>query len=267
MSFSTAVSHLEVSKLSSNKRPRYVRELVRSLKSFEKAIGDRHLTEVSTHDVESWLLSKGSNPGGRATRIARLSTLFEFARRRRWITENPCFFLERVTIDQRPPSILSAEQSERLWAACREHKPRGLAWLALALYAGLRPEEAMSSTWWDIDFAGQRIFVRAECSKVRSHRIVEPPAKAFRMLLDARESGGMLPLQPISKRRAQRRIRTAMGWTEWPKDILRHTCASMWLALIPDAPRIALQLGNSPQILLRHYRSIVLRQDAERFWA
>jgi hypothetical protein len=58
-----------------------------------------------------------------------------------------------------------------------------------------------------------------------------------------------------------------MGWKVWPKDILRHTCASHWLAIVPDAQRIALQLGNSPAILLRHYRSIVTKEDAERFWS
>lgn len=79
-------------------------------------------------------------------------------------------------------------------------------------------------------------------------------------------AGGQLPISNATKKRLQRKLRAIMGWKVWPKDILRHTCASHWLAVVPDAQRIALQLGNSPAILLRHYRSIVTKEDAEKFW-
>ena len=47
--------------------------------------------------------------------------------------------------------------------------------------------------------------------------------------------------------------------------MLRHTAASMWIAQIGDAGRVANELRNSERILKRHYRELVSREDAEKF--
>lgn len=55
-------------------------------------------------------------------------------------------------------------------------------------------------------------------------------------------------------------------WRHWPKDVLRHSCASYLLALKRDAQAVALELGNSPTILFKHYRELVSQEQARRFW-
>ena len=52
----------------------------------------------------------------------------------------------------------------------------------------------------------------------------------------------------------------------WPKDILRHTCASMLMAEWEDEGKVAATLGNSPGILHAHYRELVSRAEAKKFW-
>lgn len=54
---------------------------------------------------------------------------------------------------------------------------------------------------------------------------------------------------------------------EWTQDILRHTAATHMLALKQDAAAVALDFGNSPSILLRHYRALVSDQETKRFLA
>lgn len=53
----------------------------------------------------------------------------------------------------------------------------------------------------------------------------------------------------------------------WPQDVLRHTAASHWLALRRDAAAVALELGTSVEILMRHYRELVPDAQAAAFWA
>lgn len=68
----------------------------------------------------------------------------------------------------------------------------------------------------------------------------------------------------------RRFLRDARGWIgapAWPPDLLRHTCASYWLADAGDAGKVAYMLGNSPAILLTHYQELVSSADAARFWA
>lgn len=150
--------------------------------------------------------------------------------------------------------------------ACREKAPLALGWLALTLFAGLRPQEADAIPWKRVDFSARRIWIDAAFSKVRRMRIVEPQPVAFTLLAEAILLGASLPIPHSTRRKLARTLRSAMGWITWPKDITRHSCASYWLALEPDAGRIALQLGNSPGILLRHYRSVVTRECAAEFF-
>ncbi len=76
--------------------------------------------------------------------------------------------------------------------------------------------------------------------------------------------GGDLP--PVNFWRRIYKLRTTAGITEWPCDVLRHTAASMMICHYKDAQRTALELGNSADLLFRHYRELVTVQDAERFY-
>jgi len=62
-------------------------------------------------------------------------------------------------------------------------------------------------------------------------------------------------------------MRGKLGFDTWPKDILRHTAASMLMATWEDEGKVAATLGNSPSILHAHYRELVARAKAERCWA
>ena len=52
----------------------------------------------------------------------------------------------------------------------------------------------------------------------------------------------------------------------WPKNGLRHSYASYRLAQCQDAAKVALEMGNSPSMIFRHYRELVMPQDASAWW-
>jgi len=54
---------------------------------------------------------------------------------------------------------------------------------------------------------------------------------------------------------------------EWSADVLRHTYASMRMGAGGNAAEVAGEMGNSPGILLTHYRELVTADDAAKFWA
>jgi len=262
-----ALQFAETAKLAANRRSIYVKELRRCVSDFIHHVGNIQVDKVSPESVESWLATKTSNPWSRATNISRVSTLFEFAKRRRWAMMNPCDFIERVSIERGIPSTLTPDEATKLMAHCLSLRPQMLAWLSLMMFAGLRPTEARKMRWECIDFSKRRITVSAEMSKVRRSRIVEPPEACWRWLAVGADFRARLPVSLMSVRRFHKAIRGVMGWDAWKVDVLRHTCASMWLVLVPDPGRIAMQLGNSASVLMRHYYSIQTREDAEKFWA
>jgi len=55
-----------------------------------------------------------------------------------------------------------------------------------------------------------------------------------------------------------------LGFGDWPKGLRRHTAAAHLLARKQDAAAVALELGNSPRVLLTHYRELVIREQANK---
>ena len=85
------------------------------------------------------------------------------------------------------------------------------------------------------------------CAKARQegHRVPEEPWEQTTELPDGTEA-------------AYRRA-------EWKRNALRHSYISYRVAQISDVAKVALEAGNSPQIIFQHYRELV-RPDTAKAW-
>ena len=52
----------------------------------------------------------------------------------------------------------------------------------------------------------------------------------------------------------------------WPNNGLRHSYATYRLAQCQDAAKVALEMGNTPVMIFRHYRELVMPEDAAAWW-
>jgi len=262
-----AIADLLRVKAAARRRPAYIRSLRQYLAMFARGREQLPVSSLTVGDLDDWFNSRNEAPCTQASNVGRLSALFQFGVRRGWLDQNPCRRLEPVAVEYKAPKILTPEEALKLMEAVRASCPRGLAWFALALFAGIRPEECDRLTWSNIDLTAGVVRIDAAAAKLRQRRIVHLMPAAIAWLQAAKETGADLPIPNVTRRRMQRDLRPTMGWEAWPQDILRHTAASYWLAAVQDAGKVAHELGNSAGILLRHYRELVSREDAERFWA
>lgn len=261
-SLAKAIVLLAKAKRAANLRPRYVAGLARYLRQFAKGRESASVASLTAATVAAWFDSRVESPATRASNIGRIKSLLAFATRKGWLLPVR-LDLERVRIEAKPPRILTPAEAGKLLAMTRKHAPEALPVVALGLFAGVRPEEARQLEWGALELDAGHVTVSAAASKVRQRRIVPLAAVAVEWL----RLGGALPLKPSTARRRLRAVRVALGWPAWPQDLLRHTAASYLLAREQDAPRVALWLGNSPAILLRHYRELVSKAAAAEFWA
>ncbi|MCL5098566.1 MAG: tyrosine-type recombinase/integrase [Candidatus Omnitrophica bacterium] len=259
-----AIAELLQSKTNAGCRASYVSNLGMYLRFFARGRESMALDQIRVGDIEEWIAGHDYRPAMRASAINRLSTLFSWAKRRGYVVENPCERCERIRVDRSPPVILTHDQVLRALQFAQEEEPDFLAWLALALFGGLRPEEADKVAWSKIDLDRGTARIESDVTKVRSWRIVNLMPATVEWLKVARSA--RLPVPQVTRRRFQRRLREHLGFATWPKDILRHTAASHWLAEWQDAGRVATELGNSPAVLLRHYRKLVTKDEAKAFW-
>ena len=54
---------------------------------------------------------------------------------------------------------------------------------------------------------------------------------------------------------------------KWKKNALRHSYISYRVAEIEDVAKVALEAGNSPQMIFQHYRELVQPKEAKTWFS
>ena len=67
------------------------------------------------------------------------------------------------------------------------------------------------------------------------------------------------------KQSAQDKIAAGLS-VSWPTNVARHSFGSFWLAEFNDVNKLALEMGNSPAVIEKHYKRAVKVKNAERYW-
>jgi hypothetical protein len=261
-----AVEDVIAAKIQSNCHPRHIGNIEWYLGHFIKGREFADVASIGVNDLNAWFSGRDEAPKSKKGHVALLSLLFQHCWRQGYIKENPVRRLDPIRVTREIPSVLTHRQCQQAiaWAHCR--RPALLGWLALVLFAGLRPDaEADTVAWDDIDLARGRLMIRK--SKVRTPRIVDlafcPPAGAW--LKVAKDASSPLGLSHAQRRRYLRELREYLGLDLWPQDVMRHTAASNLLAYHQDAGKVAAFLGNSAGVLIRDYKALIFSEDAARW--
>lgn len=255
-----AIAALLDAKAKANLRACYLTGLRCYLLAFAKGREDLPVSRVTTADLDRWFAERAEKPLTRASNIGRLRSLFSFCRRREWLLKNPCDGLEAVRLDTTPPRVLTPAEVRTLFDACPKQL---LPYLTLAVFAGIRPDEILGLTWADVRWDLKAVMVNR--TKTRRRRIVPLEPVALEWLRTCDQSTALCPSKATVKR-ARKALRKALGGV-WPQDVLRHTAASYLLSLHGDTGKVALRLGNSANILMRHYHNLVSAEATAEFWA
>lgn len=220
--------------------------------------------------IQKWLDNLPMSNRTKYNYCRHITGLVRFAVRRKYASSQLVTDLEAIELPEIPPTetevYTPAELREMLDATREELIP----WLAIAAFCGLRSAEILRLEWKDVHLDEKFVEIRAANAKTGARRSVP--------LCDAALSW----LQPLAGREG----RVAHYWNEnkfcaaviadvhsvrrqsgnrekfqWKRNALRHSFCSYRLALLKDAPRVALEAGNSPAMIFRHYHR--LSKDAE----
>ena len=154
-----------------------------------------------------------------------------------------------------------------------ELTPEGMPTWALLFFCGLRPYEAARLQWEAIDLQRRLVRVDASISKVGESRLVEIPGNAAAWLAKHWPTVARGPMvrgrNPESTVRNWRlRVKAAMGVTDYPVDVTRHTFATAHFEAHGDAGKTAKELGHfgSLQTFRVHYKGLMPHEDALAYW-
>jgi integrase len=222
---------------------------------------------VTTADVQAWLDSMKAAPRSVKNCRSAASLLFQFAESRGYIVrgENPVSATESLpkakgkAITIYSPSELAA----LIGAAPDGFKPL----LALQAFAGIRSAELTRLDWSNVKLAKGHIEVAANQAKTAARRLV-PITDNLRQWLapHALATGKVWPHGRPYFHETQARIAADAKLT-WKHNALRHSFVSYRVAAIQNVAQVALEAGNSPQMIFSNYREIVTSAEAVQWFA
>lgn len=250
-----------------NRRERHIKNCRAWVNRFIKGREEMPVDKITLEDVKAWLAPFKKVTFNSYRDLVR--AFFNFCHQHKYIGEMFCDSarLPKLHIDFESPVILTVEQTQSALEWICANQPDLLAYFTCATFCGIRPEEVDRMDWSMVDLEHGLIHLPAKITKVRRPRLIHLHATAKAWLLLAAKQLCPLGNELASRSVKMRGLRDHLGFDEWPHDVLRHSFGSYYVELTQDLAATALEMGNSPEIILRNYRSIVKPAQCKAFWA
>ncbi|HTV42034.1 MAG TPA: site-specific integrase [Candidatus Sulfotelmatobacter sp.] len=223
--------------------------------------------------IEKWL--DGMKISGRSKQnyLRVVTTLFRFAIRRKYLPKESFGEIEAVQPprpENKEVGIFTPDEMREILAAAN---PKMVPWLAIGAFAGLRSAEIDRLDWSEVNLTERHIEIKASKAKTAARRLVPITDNLAQWLTPyAKQSGKVIGFRRWWKQIAAitkvlNFKRTPETKFAWKHNALRHSFCSYRLAAIKNAAHVALEAGNSPQMIFRHYRQLVTESDAAKWFS
>ena len=196
---------------------------------------------------------------------------------RDWCDSKRVEILERKETAKDEIGVLNAAQCKKLLNAAINHYPECVDGFAISLFTGLRKAELGRLQTSDITKTG--INLPAASTKTGHRRFIQmsPPLAAWLKAYPLGET--VLPANWHKKEQAVRRLAGWKVWSdlvepnkpdnnlpEWPHNALRHTHASVHVALGKPLESLTFEFGHSggTQVLKSHYVGVMPKAEANK---
>ena len=273
-----------------NLRADSIRNLEVRVGFLSKGHPDRLVSDVLSDHLRDIVFKEGRSAVTNDNVRRALSSFFTWAMEHKFCAANPMLAIKPVKTERDEPETLSVGQARNLIEKAAAFKDGViLPYIALGLFAGIRPTELARITWDNIDLEAGTITIGGKIAKMRQRRIVDMvcltpkdnegkeqklPANLLAWLMP--HAVKKPPIRGVNWRRDFDAVKQAAGWgteTEknpqlkpWTQDIMRHTAISNHLAYFQHEGKTAAWAGNSPDIIQRHYKGLVKQTEAVEFW-
>ncbi|HZM05042.1 MAG TPA: site-specific integrase [Candidatus Saccharimonadales bacterium] len=196
-----------------------------------------------------------------------IGQVFHFAKFRRYVSQDH-ESVEHISEYKETPGEIEIYTPAEIETLLINAGPKILPFLAIGAFAGVRSAEIGRLDWKDVSLAAGHIIIQANNAKTASRRIVPisenlaqwlaPHEKAFGPVCFRHDMAS--PLRKFAKNKAIKK-----SGFKWKHNALRHSYISYRVADLKDVARVALEAGNSPAMIFRHYRELVTA-DAAKAW-
>jgi integrase len=241
----------------------YVAQLKTVLTRFAEAFPGEILG-ISSSDIDAWLRGLNVSTSSRNGMLICVKVLFSYARSQNCLPAEQMTTAEqikKVKLKHDDVAVFTpAEMAKILHAA----PPRLIPILAIGAFSGIRMAELNRLDWSAVDLERGHIELRADQAKTASRRII-PITDNLRAWIEPLPRDGKVVRTPALHREVTALVRALK--MEWPRNVLRHSFISYRIAIVKSADQVALEAGNSPSIIFKHYRELTTPEIAEKWFS
>jgi integrase len=219
---------------------------------------------VTTADVDQWLRGLDMALSSRNSMLRYVNVLFSFALAQNYLPEGRPIAtagLKKGKVVSDDVIVFTPEQMTTLLHAAPPHL---IPILAIGAFAGIRMAELARLDWSAVNLDRRIIEVRAGQAKTASRRVIPISDNLAAWLAPLPREGKVLPLSDLQRESSA--LASALG-IDWPRNVLRHSFISYRIAVVKSAEQVALEAGNSPSIIFKHYRELVSEDVPDKWFA
>ena len=240
---------------------RYISTVEYTMRSLVTAFKDTSLDNLEAAGLDRWMDERDLSNRSKNTYRTILACFGNFLKKRNYLPQDRPTVFDGMCVwkdEVKPVEIFTVEEMGNLLGSAQENV---IPFLVLGAFAGMRSAEIFRLDWKHILFKRGFIECAAEMTKTRQRRLV-PISENLRAWLEpiAAESGLVIPTCETVKTTILK-----LG-VPWKRNALRHSYISNRLALVPDTARVALECGNSPNVIFKHYRELVTPEQAKKWF-
>jgi integrase len=259
----------------------YVRVLKVYLNQLKESFNCQ-LRAVTTGQLADYLRNQDVSSRSKNNARATIGAFFKFCKERGWLPRDH-EGIELVPKFKEKPTDITIYSPWEVTQFLNHSRPEMVPFLAIGAFAGLRSAEIERLDWSEVHLADKFIEIKAAKAKTASRRIVPISTNLAKWLKDhAKDEGRVVPFDNVNKQ---------IGWlvedtnqalkeaaekdgkdpekakkVKWKKNALRHSFISYRVAETQDVAKVALEAGNSPQIIFQHYRELVQPKEAKAWF-
>lgn len=245
------------------------------------------MADIKGTDVEALMEEKINGPSSFNGRLRLLKNFWRWCAhpKRGWCKPNTLDVTERKTEEPGETEVLTAAQAEELLSQAEKHLPDCIIPFCIPLYTGMRQAELRRLKPSDITMEGISV-PAANDRKNKRRRYIQMPPPLAKWLKAYPIDKFVCPPNFLRKQLALKRLAGFGVWSDyvekfgmeatpdedspqWPQNGLRHTAASMAVALKKPLPDLLFEHGHTggEETLKKHYLGLMPQSEAKKIWA
>jgi integrase len=234
---------------------------------------------VNSAYVQQWVYGmknhKNNNDTSARTKenmLRQIVSLFNFARRQKYVPTELAVEISEIPAPKKQPAPIGVYTPDEIRAILAAADAEIIPPLAIAAFAGLRLAEVARLDWCEVRLSEKLIVVEANKAKTAARRLV-PISDNLAAWLNphAKRSGPINPskekLNNVGNALGDRFERAAArAKVKWKRNGFRHSYISYRVAVLKDVPAVALECGNSPQVIFSNYRALATETEGKAWF-